>query len=453
MMEFIKQITQNLGNPNSLVSVLLLALKYKPEPESEEQQPDPDTNPTKRVKKTKKSASKIEKTFRNSILRGIHTLLNAGEIDKTIQVLDTMDSTGTTRTLFHLPNEQYSLNSLKIKAFCQKKERLEDAVMLAEQIPNQSKRIYLPILMAFHKWKTPTDAFGLLVKMETKPFRLDLDDLQGFLTESFDTKLLGPFCRILFTNEIVLLKPLIPDSPVVTIGPDGRCPHTGAVLQRQLISTKLMGLLQTEFQREYIQSESEKNKAHMTTFLQYLKKREGQFNTFVDGNNILFYKRRQVTYHSFLRLRKIHKELVATGKKPLIIIHRRHRDHLEKNISDSSKVAEIRKILGSMEIYFTPYGMNDDLFFIWAAMNTEKSFIVSNDNLRDHIFKIDDDNLKSWLKRTVVKYDTVEKPNLILETKFEFPEEITFCAQFVDGHWFVPISGDNGEKKWNVCSV
>jgi len=282
---------------------------------------------------------------------------------------------------------------------------------------------------------------------------LDIGDIQEFLTGSLDPTLLDPFCRILFTNEIVLSEPLIEKTPLVTIGSDGRCPHTGAVLQRQLISTKLMGLLQNGFRQEYIQTESEKNRAHMETFLKFLTKRSGQFDTFVDGNNILFYKRRQVTYQSFLRLLKIRKELMSSGKKPLIIIHRRHRDHLESTISNSKQVAEIRAILGSMDIYFTPYKMNDDLFFIWGAMNTGKSFIVSNDNLRDHIFKIDDDNLKSWLKRTVVKYDTTEKPNLIVGTKFEFPEEITFCAQLVDGHWFVPVSGDNGVKKWNVCSV
>jgi hypothetical protein len=136
------------------------------------------------------------------------------------------------------------------------------------------------------------------------------------------------------------------------------------------------------------------------------------------------------------------------GYKPLIIIHRRHR-------------VEIQTLLDKMDIYCTPYGINDDLFFMWGGFITEHSFIASNDKFRDHIFKTKqakqakqakqtkqkitqtqiEDNLhfKKYLDQIMITYTMKSKTSL----NFEFPVKVTRCIQRNNGHWHIPF--ESGE--------
>ena len=77
--------------------------------------------------------------------------------------------------------------------------------------------------------------------------------------------------------------------------------------------------------------------------------------------------------------------------------------------------------------------MNDDLFFIWAGLNKEDSFIVSNDKFKDHIFKISEELIVSnilskWIKNSVITYKTMEKKNII-HIKLNFPKKLVIVLK------------------------
>ena len=60
-----------------------------------------------------------------------------------------------------------------------------------------------------------------------------------------------------------------------------------------------------------------------------------------------------------------------------------------------------------MNIWFTPYHMNDDWFFLWAGISYNKAYLLTNDKLRDHVSKISEDNLfynslSRWIENNVV---------------------------------------------------
>ena len=62
-----------------------------------------------------------------------------------------------------------------------------------------------------------------------------------------------------------------------------------------------------------------------------------------------------------------------------------------------------------MNIWFTPYHMNDDWFFLWAGISYNKAYLLTNDKLRDHVSKISEDNLfynslSRWIENNVVNY-------------------------------------------------
>ena len=135
-----------------------------------------------------------------------------------------------------------------------------------------------------------------------------------------------------------------------------------------------------------------------------------EYNAFIDGNNILFYIDRKITLNSFIRLKSIYEEISKTHK-PLITLHRRHKDYLKKNLVGSGYQQAI-DILNSLKkvIFYTPYKMNDDWFFIWAGITTNNSVVVTNDLLRDHISKISEENIISntlsrWISDYIVQYD------------------------------------------------
>ena len=88
--------------------------------------------------------------------------------------------------------------------------------------------------------------------------------------------------------------------------------------------------------------------------------------------------------------------------------------------------------------------MNDDWFFIWAGISNPESFVVTNDLLRDHIFKISEENiisntLSTWISNNVIKYELVRGEYLMI-----YPKEYSVKIQLISGIWHIPLSNN----KW-----
>ena len=125
-------------------------------------------------------------------------------------------------------------------------------------------------------------------------------------------------------------------------------------------------------------------------------------------------------------------------------MHIRH----QKNINKLKLSKEANKILNKLTIYFTPYKMNDDWFFIWAGLFIDKSLIVTNDLLRDHIFKISDDNLISntlsiWIDNNTIRYEYIKNEYILI-----FPDTYSKKIQNINAIWHLPLYNN----KWLCLS-
>ena len=370
------------------------------------------------------------------------------EVNKNIlfRSLYSLSELDTTKALdiLKLLNDKFndiSFLALKIKILSAE-NLIKNALDVLKKIPEnkQKKRLLLPIFWALCN-ANYEDAFRFLNNNIYKKYRLYEEDLLC-IYEKIDDKDFNQFMKILSNNEILIeninkIKKIkeLKNSKQTTINLKFECNNCKSKLIKfDFNQTKRQDLI-SNLENEYL-----KNKKIVMSPLQ---KRilQNNYNIFIDGNNVLFFIDRKVTLNSFKRLESIFNEASKNGNV-LITLHQRHRDFLDKNLSKKeSKIA--KSILKKLEsnIYFTPYKMNDDWFFIWAGITTNNSYVITNDLLRDHINNISEENIISntlsrWINDYVIRYDFSSTTNVTLT----FPYEISIKIQNNDGIWHLPTT-------------
>ena len=90
--------------------------------------------------------------------------------------------------------------------------------------------------------------------------------------------------------------------------------------------------------------------------------------------------------------------------------------------------------------------MNDDWYSIYASLVNTKSFIISNDQFKDHIFKISesidfDDIFLKWYEHSQIKY---EYPNKIYKKiKLLKPQKYSKRIQNNNDFFHIPYIKNN----------
>ena len=103
----------------------------------------------------------------------------------------------------------------------------------------------------------------------------------------------------------------------------------------------------------------------------------------------------------------------------------------------------VRENKGKISIFPVSATSQDDLFLIYAALNSPNTFILSNDLFRDHIFRMDDSLFKRWLNNRRIQ----------ISPRFDLPE-IFFSEVKVnvndDYSFHVPFASPNSlpYAKW-----
>jgi hypothetical protein len=91
-------------------------------------------------------------------------------------------------------------------------------------------------------------------------------------------------------------------------------------------------------------------------------------------------------------------------------------------------------------IYLTPIGINDDLFWIYASLFNDKSLILTNDEMKDHIFYINNDIINKWKKNKIINYTfDKDKENNKSTFNYNFPLNYTKNIQYINSIWHFPI--------------
>jgi hypothetical protein len=347
---------------------------------------------------------------KNLIFRVCHIMIQ-NNLDYAIKILNKLEY------------DDYTFYSLKINAYSKNYLNLNDAIDILNNIENNNKhfikkRLYIPIMEAFIKW-FPEKSFDFLVKI-SKMFRLNYEDVYQFFKNDLKNIDIDILFNIISNNNIILNKELF-NKELLNI----KC---NCKLNKINITIPETDALINNFKNEYFKNYlCEKEIKNIDNFC-----KNKNYNVFIDGANIMFYYKRTINSESYKRLNNIYLHIKKMGYNPLIILHKKHKNEIFKN----------------MNIYYTPYGMNDDCFFLWMGLNTKNSYVVSNDKLTDHIFKISNEEifyntLLKWITNSVITFNTYETKDNI-QIQLNFPNEISYTAQKCNDIWHIPI----GNNEW-----
>lgn len=181
-------------------------------------------------------------------------------------------------------------------------------------------------------------------------------------------------------------------------------------------------------------------KSNFTEFQNWLDE-HSEYEAIVDAANIGLYQQNFAEGgFSISQLVAVVKELYNRSKKwPLVILHnKRFRTLFE----DSSYRELLEEWMEKGVLYGTPYGSNDDWYWLYAAVKI-KCFLVTNDEMRDHIFELLGSSFfLKWKERHQIRYTFVKG-----ELKLLMPPAYSLVTQESEnGAWHVPLAGECSDE-------
>ncbi|KAK7272213.1 hypothetical protein RJT34_28683 [Clitoria ternatea] len=177
-------------------------------------------------------------------------------------------------------------------------------------------------------------------------------------------------------------------------------------------------------------------KANFSEFQAWLEE-HASYEAIVDGANVGLYQQNFADGgFSISQLDHVVKELYnrsGKNKWPLVILHNKRLRGLTENPSTRKVVEEW---MNNGVLYTTPNGSNDDWYWLFAAVKL-RCLLVTNDEMRDHIFELIGSNFfNQWKERHQVHY-TFIKGNL----KLQMPPSYSLVIQETEnGSWHVPLA-------------
>ncbi|KAK4481221.1 hypothetical protein RD792_012104 [Penstemon davidsonii] len=143
------------------------------------------------------------------------------------------------------------------------------------------------------------------------------------------------------------------------------------------------------------------------------------------------------------------RQMLPSRKWPLIILHNR-RISGEKMDEPFNRMI-IDKWKNADALYATPTGSNDDWYWLYAAIKC-KCLLVTNDEMRDHLFQLlGNDFFPKWKERHQVRFSFTE-----MGPEFRMPPPCSVVIQESEkGHWHIPIVSEiehEDQRIWLCCT-
>ena len=203
--------------------------------------------------------------------------------------------------------------------------------------------------------------------------------------------------------------------------------------------------------------------ANFDDFCDWLEKREAKVQCIIDGANVgmanqnfagsrfHFGQLENVVeecrrrYCSSTSSSKENNDSAASKQRPVVFLHqRRTRDQAAKHQFGEKVLNRLRQ---NKEIFVTPHGSNDDWYWLYAALVAgENAVLISNDEMRDHVFQMlpDPNLLRRWKERHQVRFSVTKG-----EVELYEPDVYTTCIQEdeKDEYWMIPYVEDEDEEK------
>jgi len=128
---------------------------------------------------------------------------------------------------------------------------------------------------------------------------------------------------------------------------------------------------------------------------------------------------------------------IGSNREPLVLLH--HQRTKGRAATASSAMSILKRWQNADCIYMTPTGSNDDWYWLYAAVRY-KCVLVTNDEMRDHLFELlGNEFFPKWKERHQVRFTLNRK-----DPVFHMPPPYSIVIQESEkGSWHIPKSGGN----------
>lgn len=173
----------------------------------------------------------------------------------------------------------------------------------------------------------------------------------------------------------------------------------------------------------------------------------GPFEAVVDAANVGLLSQRKFKPSKVNAVVNGIRQMLPSKKWPLIILHNRRvtGDNMDKPVNK----ALVEKWKNADALFSTPTGSNDDWYWLYAAIKY-KCLLVTNDEMRDHLFQLlGNDFFPRWKERHQVRFGFSETGPV-----FQMPPPCSVVIQESErGHWHIPIAEEchSEDKRTWLC--
>ncbi|KAI3714636.1 hypothetical protein L6452_21594 [Arctium lappa] len=170
----------------------------------------------------------------------------------------------------------------------------------------------------------------------------------------------------------------------------------------------------------------------------------GPFEAVVDGANVGLFSQRRFKPSKVNTIANGIRQMLPTKKWPLVILHNRRvtGDKMDEGMNKSL----VEKWKTADALYATPTGSNDDWYWLYAAIKF-KCLLVTNDEMRDHLFQLlGNDFFPKWKERHQVRFNFSETGPV-----YHMPPPCSVVIQESrKGHWHIPIASEQDSEEERV---
>ncbi|KAK7848519.1 proteinaceous RNase P 1, chloroplastic/mitochondrial [Quercus suber] len=189
-------------------------------------------------------------------------------------------------------------------------------------------------------------------------------------------------------------------------------------------------------------------KADFVCFQEWLQ-RHGPFDAVVDGANVGLINQHSFKFSQLNMVVKKLRQMSPSKRLPLVILHKNRVTGGPAQHPNNKKLLEHWKNSGAL--YATPLGSNDDWYWLYAAVSG-KCLLVTNDEMRDHLFQLLGTSFfPRWKEKHQIRLSFAQR-----EPTLHMPPPYSIVIQESEkGSWHVPtITGDDLEtpRQW-LCAT
>ncbi|OIW15873.1 hypothetical protein TanjilG_04408 [Lupinus angustifolius] len=190
-------------------------------------------------------------------------------------------------------------------------------------------------------------------------------------------------------------------------------------------------------------------KGNFNRFQKWLDQ-NGPFDAVVDAANVGLQNMHHFSFGHLNSVVRQLRELSPTKRMPLIILHVSRVTGGPAQIPNNKRLLENWKNNGAL--YATPQGSNDDWYWLYAAVRS-KCLLVTNDEMRDHLFQLLGSSFfPRWKEKHQVRISVSNRgPSLIMPPRYSI-----VIQESSNGSWHVPtITADDDHevpRKW-LCAT